>query len=151
MNFKQVLDEHIKSIYPNINFTVVYDYKEIQFLALTVYVKTKFFSKPPDKHEYLDVRSSHQQAVFRTIPRTVANGVSRNYIDDGEFVRAKLETLNYLLRAGYNISSVDNVFQNVQLLCQETLVRTTKENQVKVANTSSKQKCITSFMHQSLL
>ena len=36
LNFKQALDEHIKSIYPSINFTMVYDYKEIQFLDLTV-------------------------------------------------------------------------------------------------------------------
>ena len=41
-NFKQALDEHIKSIYPNINFTMVYDYKEIQFLDLTVYVENSF-------------------------------------------------------------------------------------------------------------
>ena len=31
LNFKQALDEHIKSICPNINFTMVYDYKEIHF------------------------------------------------------------------------------------------------------------------------
>ena len=42
LNFKQALDEHIKSIYPNINFTMVYDYKEIQFLDLTVYVENGF-------------------------------------------------------------------------------------------------------------
>ena len=60
--FKQALDEYIRSIYPNINFTMIYDYKEIQFLGLTVYVengflKTKIFSKPTDNHEYLDVWS----------------------------------------------------------------------------------------------
>ena len=70
--FKQALDEHIRSIYPNINFTLIYDYKEIQFLDLTVYVengflKTEIFSIPTDNHEYLDVRSSHQEAVFRSI------------------------------------------------------------------------------------
>ena len=48
LNFKQALDEHIKSIYPNINFTMVYDYKEIQFSGLTVnvengFLKTKIF------------------------------------------------------------------------------------------------------------
>ena len=101
LNFKQALDEHIKSIYPNINFTMVYDYKEIQFLDLTVYVqngfsKTTIFSKPTDNHEYLDVRSSHQQAVFRSIPRTLADRVRRNCTDDSEFVRAKSEYSNYL-------------------------------------------------------
>ena len=40
--FKQTLDEHVRSIYPNINFTMVYDYKEIQFLDLTVYVENGF-------------------------------------------------------------------------------------------------------------
>ena len=70
MVFKQALDEHIKFIYPNINFTMIY---EIQFLDLTVYVengflKTKIFSMPTDNHEYLDVWSSHQEAVFRSIP-----------------------------------------------------------------------------------
>ena len=34
LNFKQALDEHIKSINPNINFTMVYDYKKIQFFIL---------------------------------------------------------------------------------------------------------------------
>ena len=75
----------------------------------------------------------------------MADRVRRNCIDDSEFVRVKLEYSNYLLRAGYNISGIDNAFQNVQLLSQETLVRTTKENRVKVASTASKQKCTTSF------
>ena len=73
------------------------------------------------------------------------NRVKRNCTDDSKVVRAKSEYSNYHLRAGYNISSIDNAFQNVQLLFQETLVHTTKENQVKVANTLSEQKCITSF------
>ena len=75
----------------------------------------------------------------------MANRVRRNFTDDSEFVRAKSEYSNYLSRAGYNISSIDDTFPNVQLLSQETLVRKTKENQVNVANTPSKQKCITSF------
>ena len=98
-----------------------------------------------DNHEYSDVWSSHQQAVFRSIPRTVPNRVRRNCTDDSEFVRARSEYSNYLLRAGYNISSIDNAFQNVQLISQENLVRTTKENHVKLANAPSKEKCITSF------
>ena len=92
--FKQASDERIRSIYPNINFTMIYNYKEIQFLDLTVYVengllKTKIFPKPTDNHEYLDVRSSRQEAVFRSIPRTVTNRVRRNCTDDSEFLRAK--------------------------------------------------------------
>ena len=75
----------------------------------------------------------------------MANRVRRNCTDDSEFVRAKSEYSKYLLRAGYNISSIDKAFQNVQLLSQETSVRKTKENQVNVANTPSKQKCFTSF------
>ena len=75
----------------------------------------------------------------------MANRVRTNCTDDSEFVRAKSEYSNYLLRTGYNISSIDNAFQNVQLLSQEALVRKTKENQVNVANTPSEQKCITSF------
>ena len=74
----------------------------------------------------------------------MANKVRRNCTDDSEFVRAKSEYFNYLLRAGYNISNIDNAFQNVQL-SQETLVRNTKENQVNIANTPYKKKCITSF------
>ena len=81
---------------------MVYDYKEIQFSDLTVYaengfLETKFFSKPTDNHRYLDVWWSHQQAVFRSIPRTVANRVRRNYTEDNELVRARLES-KYLLR-----------------------------------------------------
>ena len=81
--FKQALDEHIRSIYPNINFTMIYDYKEIQFLDLAVYVEngflnTNIFSKRRDNHEYLDLRSSHQEAVFRSTPRTAANRVRRS-------------------------------------------------------------------------
>ena len=133
---------------------MVYNYKEIQFLDLTVYVensvfKDKIFSDPTDNHQYLDVRSSHQQAVFRSVQRTVANGVRKNCTNDSEFVRVKSEYSNYLLRAGYNISSIDNAFQNVQLLSQETLVRTTKENQVKLGNAPSKQNNQIGF-HESL-
>ena len=79
---------------------MVYDSKEIQFLNLTEneengFLKTKIFSKPTNNHEYLDVRSSHQQAVFRSIPRTLANRVRRNCTDDSEFVRARSEYSNY--------------------------------------------------------
>ena len=55
----------------------------------------------------------------------MTNRDRRSCTDDSEFVRAKSEYSNYLLRAVYNISSIDNAFQNVQLLSQETLVRTT--------------------------
>ena len=120
LNFKQALDEHIQSIYPNINFTIVYDYMIIMKSSFRSYCicrerffKDKNFSEPADNHEYLDVRSSHQQAVFRSIPRTVASRVRRNCTNNSKFVRAKSEYSNYLLRAGYNISSIDNVFQNL--------------------------------------
>ena len=75
----------------------------------------------------------------------MANRVRRNCTNDSKFVRAKSEHSTYLLRVGYNISSIDNAFQNVQLLSQEILVRTTKENQVNLINAPSKQKCIISF------
>ena len=75
----------------------------------------------------------------------MANRVRRDCTNDNEFVRAESVYSNYVLRADYNISSIDNAFQNAQLLSQEILVRTTKENQVKSANAPSKQKCITSF------
>ena len=42
LNFKQASDEHIKSIYPNVNFIMVNDHKEIQFSDLTVYVENGF-------------------------------------------------------------------------------------------------------------
>ena len=50
---------------------------------------------------------------------------------------ANSEYPNYLLRACYDISGIDNAFQNVQLISQETLVPTTKEIWVKLANASS--------------
>ena len=68
----------------------------------------------------------------------MASRVRRNCTDESEFVRAKSEYFNYLLTADYNISSIDNEFQNVQLLSQETLVRKTGKNHFKVANTPSK-------------
>ena len=74
------------------------------------------FSKPKDNHEYLDAQSSYEQAVFRSFPRTVANRVTRNCTNDTEFVRAKSEYSNHLVRAGYNISGIDNAFQNIQLI-----------------------------------
>ena len=78
--------------YPNINFTMIYYYKEIQFIDLTVYVeneflKTKIFSRLTDNQEYFDARSSHQKAIFRCIPKTVANRVRRNCANDSEFVK----------------------------------------------------------------
>ena len=78
----------------------------------------------------------------------MVNRVKRNCTEDSEFVRAKSEYSNHLLRASYNISGIDNAFQNDQLLFKETLVRKTKENQVNVANNPSEQKCITSFINE---
>ena len=105
--FKQAPDEHIRSIYAN---TMIYDYKEIQFLDLTVYVengflKTKIFFQAHRQPRVFRCTVLHQEAVFRSIPRTMANRVRRNCTDDSEFVGAKLELeySNYLLQAGYNI------------------------------------------------
>ena len=128
---------------------------EIQFLDLTVYVDNRFLKTTiffqADRQRVFRRTVSHQEAVFRSIPRTVANRVRRSCTDDSEFVRTKSEYSNYLLSAGYDISSSDiinpiiNAFHNV--LSQETLVGKTKENQVNVANTPSEQKCVTSFTH----
>ena len=79
MIFKQVsddlLDDFIADIYPTIRFTMSFDFKPIQFLDLNIYVedgylKTALLSKPTDNHEYLNVRSWHQDSVFRSIPTT---------------------------------------------------------------------------------
>ena len=73
LNFKQALDEHIKSIHPNINFTIVYDYKEIQFLDLTVYVENGFFK---DKKFFSTYR---QPRVFRCTVIAPAGAVFRSF------------------------------------------------------------------------
>ena len=70
----------------------------------------------------------------------MAKKAKRNCTGDSEFGRDKKEYANYLFRDGYKSGSIDNTFQNVQLLSQET-----RENQVKVANNPSNQKCIISL------
>ena len=93
---------------------MIYNYQEIQFLDLTIYVEngflnTKVFLWPQTamsiwmyyhstKKQYLDPFQSN---------------------DSSEFVRAKSEYSNFLLTASHHISSIDNAFQNVQLLSEE--------------------------------
>ena len=95
----------------------------IRFLDLNIYVedgylKTTLFSKPKDNHEYLNVRSWHQDSVFRSIPTTVANRIRRHCTDDGEFTKSRSEYSGYLTNAGYKTSSI-------------SMVQETKEQQLK--------------------
>ena len=68
--FKQALDEHIRSIYPNINFTMIYDCKEIQFLDLTVYIRRERIFK--DKNLFQAYR---QPRVFRCMVITPRSSI----------------------------------------------------------------------------
>ena len=123
MIFKQALDDFIADIYLTIRFTMSFDFKRIQFLNLNIYVedgylKTALFSNPTDNHEDLNVRSWHQDSVFRSIPTTVANRIRRNCTDHSEFTKSRSEYSGYLTNAG----SLDKAFHNVKNLSQETLV-----------------------------
>ena len=73
-----------------------YDSKRIQCLDLNIdlegsYLKTTLVSKPADNHEYLNIRSWHQDSVFRSIPTTVANKIRSNCTDGSEFTKSRSE------------------------------------------------------------
>ena len=127
-----------------------YDFKRIQFVDLNIYVedgylKTALFSKLLDNHEYLNVRSWHQNSLFRSTPTTIANRIS-------EFTKSRSEYSGYLSNAGYKSASIDKAFSNVDNLSQEILVQKTKEKQLKASaesfddNSSDSSNQISSFM-----
>ena len=67
--FEQALDDVIADIYSTIRFRMSYDSKRIQCLDLNIdleggYLKTTLVSKPADNHEYLNIRSWHQDSVY---------------------------------------------------------------------------------------
>ena len=68
--------------------------------------------------------------------------VRKNCTDNKGFVKSISKYSNYLLS---NVNSIVNGFDNVRFLSQEMSVRTTRQKHIKVANTSCKQKFITSF------
>ena len=72
-----------------------YNFKRIQFLDLNIYVedgylKTAIFSKPTDDHEYFNVRSWHQNSVFRSI----SNNRMALPIESGEITLMITSSLN---------------------------------------------------------
>ena len=65
--------------------------------------------------------------MFRSNPTIVTNRIRRNCIDGSEFAKSRLKYLGYLTNAGYKTDSIDNAFNVVENLSQETLVHRTNE------------------------
>jgi hypothetical protein len=91
--------EQLNQFHPTIKFELNYSYTEISFLDTIVYIennllKTKLYTKPTDKKQYLHFSSSHPQHIKTSIPYSQALRY-RRIITDDNILKTSLDNLSH--------------------------------------------------------
>ena len=73
MNSLTRLIEHLNTVHPTIKFTNDISETRISFLDLTIYIEqskvhTSLYTKPTDRHMYLNYFSEHPMSLKKSIP-----------------------------------------------------------------------------------
>ena len=124
--------EQLNQFHPTIKFELNYSYTEITFLDTLVYIennllKTKVYTKPTDKKQYLHFSSSHPQHIKSSIPYSQALRY-RRIITDNSILKTSLNNLvDKFLCRNYPKTQVQlNVNKVLLLNRSQTLVYKTK-------------------------
>ena len=107
--------EYINSLYPTINFELVYSENKLNVLDVTLhlvdgFIQTDVYSKPTDNHLYLPPSSAHPKHVFKAIPFGVASRLRRNCSEENFLTKRLEEYRGYLVDQGYPADLVSREF-----------------------------------------
>ena len=125
---------NINQFHPTIKFEINYSTKSVNFLDTTTYIdnniiRTKLFTKPTDKKQYLHYTSNHPMHVKKSIPFSQALRY-RRIIEDDNLLSLELNKLKdkFIIR-GYPKTHINNQINKALIIPrQDTLQYKNKTN-----------------------
>ncbi|CAJ0942417.1 unnamed protein product [Ranitomeya imitator] len=132
----ELLEFHheLNSIYPELDFTVVYSRERVQFLdTMGLLYKLIFFAKSTDRNSLLQFNSHHPKKMVQSLPWSQMLRV-RKIITDDSLLDIRLEEMcNKFLDRGYPYASVEE---------QKNRARATLRSDVRKKNVKVREKHI---------
>jgi len=106
--------------------------KEIEFLDTIVKIEdrkviTSLYTKPSDKHMYLNYKSSHPRKTKEAIPYSQAIRLKRICSKDTDYQVHKKKLKHYLRRRGYSGKIIDRQFDRADKLDRDTLLKPSED------------------------
>ena len=121
--------DHMNTIHPTIKFEMSHSRDRIPFLDTTViltitgHIETTLYRKPTDISPLLHAQSFHPINCKTSIIYSQALRYRRIISDNNEFEKQLQVLRRTLIKRGYNIGRINEIFNNVRLLSRDNLLQ----------------------------
>ena len=110
------------------------DANQIEFLDTIVKIEngklsTSLYTKPTDKHMYLNQKSSHPTKTKESIPYSQAIRLKRICSNQEDYQHQKLKLRHYLRKRGYSGKVLDRQFTRADRIRREDLLKPNKKKE----------------------
>lgn len=125
--------EMANGIHPNIQLDLRFSKSSIEFLDVNVsiekgYLSTDLYSKPTDKHMYLNKKSSHPESTKKSIPFGLGIRARRICSTDEGYFKQREKIKTNLRKCGYSNKDVEDQLAKVDKLNRSDLLNYRKNN-----------------------
>ena len=115
-------------IHQNIKIELRYSFTEIEFLDTLVRLKdrmleTDLYSKPTDKHLYLQSKSNHPPHTKKAIPYGLGIRIKRICQNHNDYQKRRQELKTQLRKRGYSGKYIESQLQKVDNIPRENLLK----------------------------
>ena len=124
---------YANNIHPNINVELRYSSDKIEFLDTMVilengHIITDLYTKPTDKHIYVDRKSSHPSNVKKSLPYGLGIRLRRICSRDSDYIKRRGELKSYLRKRGYSSKFIETQLTKVDRLKRSDLLQYKQKN-----------------------
>ena len=137
-SFKNFIDK-LNSCHSSIKFDYEISDKEIAFLDTIVYItedgklKTKLYTKPTDRQNFLHRKSAHPNSLLRSIPFGQALRIKRICSDLEDYQMGVTTLKSSFLKRGYTEKEIDEQLKKADEMPREnTLSKSVKKDNEKI-------------------
>lgn len=120
-------------IHPNIQLDLRFSKSSIEFLDVNIsiekgFLSTDLYSKPTDKHMYLNKKSSHPESTKKSIPFGLGIRARRICSTDEGYFKQREKIKTNLRKCGYSNKDVEDQLAKVDKLNRSDLLNYRKNN-----------------------
>ena len=120
--------EHANKIHENINVELRYSEVSIEFLDTLIKIQdgiisTDLYTKPTDKHQYVQFKSNHPSTMKKSIPYGLGIRIKRICSNAENYTKQRFILKKQLIERGYSGRCIENQLQRVDNLDREELLQ----------------------------
>ena len=124
--------KHANSIHPNIKVELRYSEERIEFLDTMVIIdgvrfETDLYTKPTDKHIYVQSKSNHPTSVKNSLPYGLALRIKRICSRERDYLKHREELKTRLRKRGYSSRFLESQICKVDKLERSNLLQYRKQ------------------------